>query len=82
MSDQATLQHRIAALESELAELKKQLYSHSNTIATNNTKQVYTYDSAGVSIDNGDALVQNIKPLAKSTYRIGIPDKNQIIGVY
>jgi len=34
-------------------------------------KQSYTYKSAGVDIDAGDALVNNIKPLAASTRRPG-----------
>lgn len=35
------------------------------------TKQSYTYKSAGVDIDAGEALVENIKPLAASTRRSG-----------
>ncbi len=34
-------------------------------------KQSYTYKQAGVDIDAGDALVNNIKPLAASTKRSG-----------
>ncbi len=34
-------------------------------------KQSYTYKSAGVDIDAGEALVENIKPLAASTRRSG-----------
>lgn len=34
-------------------------------------KQKLTYQQAGVSIDAGDTLVENIKPLAKATERIG-----------
>ena len=34
-------------------------------------KQSYTYKSAGVDIDAGEALVENIKPLAASTRRAG-----------
>ncbi|MFC3050983.1 phosphoribosylformylglycinamidine cyclo-ligase [Kordiimonas pumila] len=34
-------------------------------------KQSYTYKSSGVDIDAGDALVNNIKPLAASTKRSG-----------
>jgi phosphoribosylformylglycinamidine cyclo-ligase len=34
-------------------------------------KQSYTYKSAGVDIDAGEALVENIKPLAASTKRAG-----------
>ncbi len=34
-------------------------------------KQSYTYKQAGVDIDAGDALVNNIKPLAASTKRTG-----------
>ena len=33
--------------------------------------QSYTYKSAGVDIDAGEALVENIKPLAASTRRSG-----------
>lgn len=36
-----------------------------------NLKQSYTYKQAGVDIDAGDALVNNIKPLAASTKRSG-----------
>lgn len=35
------------------------------------SKQSYTYKSAGVDIDAGEALVENIKPLAASTRRSG-----------
>ncbi|TNE66960.1 MAG: phosphoribosylformylglycinamidine cyclo-ligase [Alphaproteobacteria bacterium] len=35
------------------------------------TKQSYTYKQAGVDIDAGEALVENIKPLAASTRRAG-----------
>lgn len=37
-------------------------------------KQPLTYKSAGVDIDAGDQLVENIKPLAKSTRRPGCLD--------
>ena len=36
-----------------------------------NLKQSYTYKQAGVDIDAGDALVNNIKPLAAGTKRSG-----------
>lgn len=36
-----------------------------------NPKQSYTYKQAGVDIDAGEALVENIKPLAASTRRPG-----------
>jgi len=36
-----------------------------------NNKQSYSYKSAGVDIDAGEALVENIKPLAASTRRPG-----------
>ncbi len=35
------------------------------------TKQSYTYKQAGVDIDAGESLVENIKPLAASTRRSG-----------
>lgn len=35
------------------------------------TKQDMTYASAGVDIDAGNALVERIKPMAKSTQRVG-----------
>lgn len=36
-----------------------------------NIKQSYTYKQAGVDIDAGEALVENIKPMAASTRRSG-----------
>ena len=38
-------------------------------LSTTNDKS--TYSSAGVSIDNGNLLVEKIKPLVKATMRVG-----------
>jgi phosphoribosylformylglycinamidine cyclo-ligase (EC 6.3.3.1) len=35
-------------------------------------KKPYTYQQAGVDIDAGNALVQQIKPFIKNTYRPGV----------
>ena len=39
---------------------------------TVDTPKPLTYRSAGVNIDAGNALVDRIKPLARSTYRPGV----------
>nr|WP_308909854.1 phosphoribosylformylglycinamidine cyclo-ligase [Pseudokordiimonas caeni] len=47
------------------------------------TKQSYTYKDAGVDIDAGEALVDNIKPLAQSTARPGSnPDLGGFGGLF
>lgn len=39
---------------------------------SNSNKPTLSYEDAGVSIDAGNALVENIKPLAKRTHRPGV----------
>lgn len=50
--------HRALKLSSELS-------------STSAKEEAMTYSSAGVDVDEGNALVEAIKPLAKSTKRLG-----------
>lgn len=55
--------HRALKLSSEI--------SSSSSSATKEKEESMTYSSAGVDVDEGNALVEAIKPLAKSTKRLG-----------
>jgi len=50
---------------------KRQPYPSEAAIPADDTKKGLTYKDAGVDIDAGEALVEAIKPLAKSTARTG-----------
>jgi len=53
------------------AQQASEMLGRRNVSAQNDQNDSYTYKQAGVDIDAGEALVENIKPLAASTRRSG-----------